>query len=114
MQKANTCCRNHAKSHHCRHFWSESRNILVRFMRSSIGYASRHLARARACARSNASCFSCCTLPPKVKHKKPHFQCELYQECGFLKLSLQCRLSQYRTSRSRRVGQYAVSVPDIA
>eukprot|EP00961_Rhodomonas_salina_P135191 1818780-Rhodomonas_salina.4 len=27
---------------------------------------------------------------PEIKHKKPHFQYQLYQECGFLYLSLQC------------------------
>eukprot|EP00961_Rhodomonas_salina_P180658 2438393-Rhodomonas_salina.1 len=40
---------------------------------------------------------------PEIQHKKPHFQCNLYQECGFLYLSLQCSsrtLGWYRASHS--------------
>eukprot|EP00961_Rhodomonas_salina_P166398 2242310-Rhodomonas_salina.1 len=42
-------------------------------------------------------------LHPEIKCKKPHFQHTLYQECGFLFLSLQCTPAICSVWNSHRV-----------
>eukprot|EP00961_Rhodomonas_salina_P257127 3474875-Rhodomonas_salina.1 len=42
---------------------------------------------------NNVAVCWCCWHAPQIKDKKPHFQDKLYQERGFLELSLQCRKS---------------------
>eukprot|EP00961_Rhodomonas_salina_P146007 1965219-Rhodomonas_salina.1 len=38
------------------------------------------------------------TLHPETQYKKPRFQCNLYQECGFLYVSLQCMTARWALS----------------
>eukprot|EP00961_Rhodomonas_salina_P038786 521206-Rhodomonas_salina.6 len=41
------------------------------------------------------------SLHPKIKHKKPHCQYKLYQECGFLYLSSTCGCDHSAFNRRR-------------